>query len=163
MMGEINPYEAPRAGTGSLNFGDAEVLPQSYVAWCVLFGFNLIVPGFLGWVMTSAHGRLGMLVAIALLLVIGLYTCSFGRKVAHSLNLGAAVVATTQVFPVLQMVAGLIGFAASGFLGQVVYDEFHPPEVISNLGGFVATLVTGGILMGVNYGLGAAIRSFLAK
>ena len=74
------------------------------------------------------------------------------------------MVGLLQIFPGLQILAGMFGMAAGSALGVADFGGAErPPSLANELGGFVVTLVTGGILMTAAACLGWPIRWFVAR
>ena len=94
------------------------------------------------------------------LLALGRFICSRSRRVGFSLTAGGLVVAMTQLFPILQMMVGLLvveGFGAA--TGLVKVSEYGPVlSGISPWACLVFTLLTGLILMGIALVTGEVIR-----
>jgi hypothetical protein len=130
----------------------------TYAAWAFVLAINMAVPLLFSGSVTEQHGKLGMGVALLSFLVCGCYLCAYHRKLALALLVGGVLVALTQLFPILQILAGLIGMAVGQSLGQTSSgaDE-ATPHLRSEVGGFVVTLVTGGILIGAAACSGMAI------
>jgi hypothetical protein len=161
-LDEHNPYEPPTAAVRTL-IPDEQALPRSrvltYIAWVFVFAINMAIPLLFGTSMTEQHGRLGMSVAALLLLVVGCYICFADRKLAVALLAGGAVVALTQLFPILHIIAGTIGMSAGQALGHATIDsDDAPARITSEFGGFIVTFVTGGILMSGSLLVGVLLR-----
>ena len=100
-----------------------------------------------------------MSIAVVFLLVLGCCICAMGRKLAAPLIVGGAFVALTQVFPILQIAAGMMGMGVGRAIGVAsLGDDSLPPRLNSEYGGFVVTFVTGGILMATGACSGMLIR-----
>jgi hypothetical protein len=160
---EHNPYEAPKAAVRS-SLPDEQTNPRfgafTYIAWVFIFAINMAVPLLFGSQMTQQHGRLGMSVAALLLLVFGCFICAANRKLAVALLAGGALVALTQLFPILHIIAGMLGMGAGQALGHATLDDDNgPSQITSEAGGFIVTFVTGGILMAVSLCTGIALQS----
>ena len=117
--------------------------PSRRVVWTLVFVANLLVPLMLGWSTTRNHGRVAMFVAIVMLWFVGDNAGKKGRTLGSGLLVGGVVVGLSQIYPFLQLIAGLIALTVAKQLGQA-NEEF---DVTSELGGFIATTVTGGLLM----------------
>ncbi len=116
--------------------------------WAGVYALNLIVPLPLGWTMTDAAGRVGMVLAVLTMLATGGYACLGSRKAGVTLLVGGGILAVCQFFPFPQILAGMIGIAAARAMGLTTGGEGHGMEVVNSvLGGFVATTLTGGILI----------------
>jgi hypothetical protein len=161
-LDEHNPYEAPNAAVRTL-IPDEQALPRAsvltYIAWIFVFAINMAVPLLFSASMTEQYGRLGMSVAALLLLVFGCYICAANRKLAVALLAGGAVVALTQLFPILHIIAGTIGMSVGQTLGHATIDsDDAPARITSEYGGFIVTFVTGGILMAGSLAIGVLLR-----
>ncbi len=154
-----NPYEAPMA---PLQEGQEERRSRRILlAWVAVFVLNMAFPLLFGWSLTREHGRIGMMAAASLLLAMGWCICSVARDFATPFIGGAAFVALAQLFPILQMIAGLIGMGVGQALDLADFgDESRPDRILSEFGGFVITIVTGGLLIAAGAGFGLLIRSF---
>jgi hypothetical protein len=98
--------------------------------------------------MTQEHGKLGMSIAALFLVLLGCYFCAAGRKLAAALIAGGALVGLSQMFPALHIIAGMIGMTVGQALDLAnIGDEERPAQIVNEIGGFVVTLITGGILM----------------
>lgn len=83
--------------------------------WSVVFGANLIFPALLGAALVGwENGRAGMLVGIWGLWAAGVFAGLGPARLRTSLLAGGYVAALLQLFPVLQLLAGLTAAAAWG-------------------------------------------------
>jgi hypothetical protein len=159
---EHNPYEAPTAAVRSSLPGE-QANPRAgaltYIAWIFVFAINMALPLLFSAPMTEQHGRLGMAVAAVLLLVLGCYICAANRKLAMALLAGGAVVALAQLFPIIHIIAGMIGMTVGQAVGHATLDsDDGPSRITSESGGFIVTFVTGGILMAGSLFIGVLLR-----
>ncbi len=150
-MDDNNPYEPPGEAL-TISVSDRKGNPRAggftYVAWIFVFAINMAVPLLFSASVTQQNGRSGMLIGTLFLFVLGCYICAANRKLAVALLAGGAVVALTQLFPMLQFIAGSIGMGVGQALGHATFlGDDNPPRVTSEYGGFVVTFVTGGVLM----------------
>ena len=154
MTNPENPYRAPESDTtaGAIRSGDLD--RNAFITWAIVFGLNMVLPLLFSVELTQHHGRLGMCAASLVLLIAGWVLCALSARTARKLILGAAIVALTQFFPILQIVTGSVsmGIAASfqladGGGGDLDPDEGGFPEITSELGGFMVTILVGGILL----------------
>jgi hypothetical protein len=155
-MDEINPYQPPKTSdTARRPSGDANDTGQMiYLAWFAVFVFNLAVPLLFALSITRESGRIGMSIAMVLLLATGCWICATSRNAGWSIVVGGIATGLSQAVPVLQMIAGIFGLAAAQILGAATMGDDERPDRISELGGFVVTLVTGAILMTTGAGVG---------
>ncbi len=82
---------------------------------------------------------------------------------------GGVAVALSQVFPIVQMMAGLVGFAVAKRIGVPVDVRdggmdwaAGPPNADTVVAGFVVTMITGGLLLLASIAAGLAIRAVLS-
>jgi hypothetical protein len=122
--------------------------------WSVAFAANLPIPAFLGWEYTAANGGLiGMSLAVVALYTVGLRLCATGPDLRRVLVRGAARSAACQLFPVPQLVAGIIALFA--------FNQVWRPEdgFGAEVRGLVVTVMTGvplalfAFLLGGGWGL----------
>lgn len=150
-MDEFNPYEPP-SDAATISIADPtpnrRVRKFSYVAWLFVFAINMAVPLFLSHPVTEKHGRLGLLFGALLLLALGYYLCAVNRRFGPALIVGGVLIAISQVFPVMQVIAGMLGMTVGKAMGLASFgDDYEVPQITTEEGGFIVTLVTGGILM----------------
>ena len=135
-----NPYAAPQSPIVFDRTGEPGAGLRWHLAWATVFGVNLIVPLWLGWDMTSGVGRVGLVLAIVLWLLLGHLLCARSRKLRFLLVAGGVCVGLSQLLPLLQiwagMNSGMIISMASGFSDRA-----------TGLYGFLMTLLTGGQLI----------------
>lgn len=160
---EPNPYQAPQSDAAQApQFADLPTKGKKrlYVAWFFVFALNLIVPALIGWQMTEDGGRIGMLAAGMLLLAVGYWICAVARQLGFALVVGGVAVALSQVFPILQMTAGIVSCALAEAMGLYSSgDDVNPlGTVAGDVGSFALTLITGGLLMAAALAVGLALR-----
>ena len=131
----------------------ASVKRPPVLAWTVVYIVNLFLPVFLGLSATREGGKFGMLLGVILYFTLGCYLCYVAREVVRTLVYGGWVVAVAQCFLFPHMIVGLFGVSSAGALGQAA-----DLDVTSEPGGFIATLVTGGILLAAAAVFGLVIR-----
>jgi hypothetical protein len=158
-----NPYAAPLSQTGA---SDALVSRDvnrgsSHVAWVLVFLGNLIVPLLCGWQMTGSGGHVGIVLAIVPMWCLGHYVVDSYRTVRGPLLAGGLCVGLSQVVPVIQVIAGLVGV---GIASRMFHDAppGQDPDIglthLTEPGAFVATLVTGALLLVAAAVLGLLLR-----
>lgn len=119
----------------------------AFAAWPVLLVLNSSVPLLLGSRMIQEHGKWGVALAVLLFATGGWVICARWPWLRSRLLSGAGILALTQVFPLLQIIAGVIALKIAVRFGQArVASDFAPDRIHSELGGFVVTAITGGIL-----------------
>lgn len=154
MTNPENPYRAPESDTtaGVIRSGDLD--RNAFIMWAIVFGLNMVLPLLFSVELTQHHGRFGMCAASLVLFIAGWVLCALSARTARKLILGAAIVALTQLFPILHVVAGSVSIRiaesfqlADGGGGDPDLDEGGFPEITSELGGFMVTILVGGILL----------------
>ncbi len=164
-MADFNPYAPPKsseAGSHQVAHAIRYGIELIYFAWIVVFGFNLVVPLLFAWSMTEKNGRIGMTVAVIVLLAAGFWICAKARIVGRDLIKGGILVGLAQLFPILHIISGMVGMIVGQRLQLTNMDnETGPIRVNSELGGFIAALVTGTILMAMSLGTGFLIRHLI--
>lgn len=170
MTNPENPYRAPESDTtaGGIRSGDLD--RNAFIMWAIVFGLNMVLPLLFSVEVTQHHGRFGMGAASLVLLIAGWVLCALSARTARKLILGAVIVALTQFFPILQIVAGSVsmGIAASiqqadGGGGDSGRDEVGFPEITSELGGFMVTMLVGGILLAFASIIGFVVSSVVRQ
>lgn len=145
-----NPYAEPRSPLAHVPPNRQGGLRWALI-WAAVFCLNLIVPLMYGWDLLIGRSALGMLTALTVMFstvfVVGKFS-SDARKMAIS---GGCIIALTQMAPILQMSAGLIGIGVTERLLSA-----PTPPIASVASGFVVTAVTGGVLI-LAAGLAGAI------
>lgn len=131
-------------------------------AWLVVFLANLPVPLFFGWAFTTQHGRFGMATAIVVWWLLGHQVCKASRWCGLAIVAGGIFVAMSQFLPVLQLYAGAVSLGIGSRLGQA-WDEGGEQQVTTELGGFLVTMLTGGLLMVVAVMCGSIISASIAE
>ncbi|MEW4568054.1 hypothetical protein AB1L88_09325 [Tautonia sp. JC769] len=128
-------------------------------AWVVVFLVNLPVPVMFGNLLTEGNARLGMMMGTILLGLIGGIICQRSYRICLALNSGGLVVALTQFVAIPQFIAGSIGLLVSTTLGlaDVNFDAGRDEMTLWG-GGFVTTIVTGALLMGLALGIGLVFQ-----
>jgi hypothetical protein len=115
------------------------------LAWTAVFGVNLIVPYPIGLAATAGGGRIGMNIGVIVLWAAGAAAVYRFRALSLTLPLGGLLVALAQFIPALQWCAAATGGVVATSLGFDSPDALGPPAW-TEAGGFVATIVTGGLL-----------------
>jgi hypothetical protein len=93
------------------------------------------------------------------LLALGCYLCAAFRELAAALIAGGTLVGLAQLFPALQLIAGMIGMLVGRILGLANDgDDQRSPQILNEYGGFVVTFVTGGILMAASASAGMLLQ-----
>jgi hypothetical protein len=126
--------------------------PPPVAAWIGAYAVNLILPVYLGWMMTRGGGRVGMMVGIITVFALGWRACFVYREAVLTVSYGGWIVAASQFVPFLQMLAGLIGAGVAMAMTRETRD------LSTAISGFLATLLTGGILIAFAAVFGLVIR-----
>jgi hypothetical protein len=118
---------------------------------------NLPVPLLLGWDVTCNGGRVGMAAATAPVLAVSLPVVPRWRWLRVPLVIGGVALALAQAFFVVQFMVGILSQAAVGRMGFEPGVGLGAPGHLTEPGGFVVTLLTGGPLLVVAWVCGAAL------
>jgi hypothetical protein len=124
---------------------------------------NLIVPLMYGLLETREHGFVGMLVGSLILLLGGFWCCFRFKDFSKALIVGGWIVALSQVYPLLQMLAGIFGMGVANAVGPSPDEEYSPYSIHSEPAGCVATIMTGAILIGVSALIGLFVRAITPR
>ena len=128
------------------------------VGWLGAAGINVIVPALFAMpIVKGALAILGVVLGVITILFIGACVCWWRPSIGLIMMRGGFLFALSQLFPIMQLVAGQFGFIVASRLGGILfYDDFQ------YLGGFAptfaATIVTGGILIAGATVLGALLK-----
>lgn len=160
-----NPYQPPRLGDQTakdarLLHEQARVLASPLVLsieWTVILAFNLIVPALVAWGITNAPAKLGSGFAVFLIALTGYYFCITKPLPMLFIIRGGVLVALSQFVPALQLVAGAISIRAL-ILFRIVPESSFNEMLSTPAAGFLVTLITGLILIGMSLTLGFLIR-----
>jgi hypothetical protein len=166
-MDDRNPYASPQSLTAdTLPTTDVGDRPSRriYLVWTIVFVLNLAVPLLIAWNVSNDSGGLGMFAAIAALYLLGSWICAkHCRHLGVGLIAGGLCVGLTQVFPLLQIMAGSVGFAIATRLGQVDGRNGDLPDVNSAIGGFIITMTTGVLLMAAALVIGLPFQAIASR
>jgi hypothetical protein len=120
-------------------------------AWVGLCLANLVLPMFLGWVVTGNGGRVGMLAAVALILVRGRVLVERWARVRVALAIGGIATAVLQACPILQLAAGCLSLWVVDQMGYRIGG-------LTELGGFLVTLLTAVLMILVALAFGGTFQ-----
>ena len=128
---------------------EANVLPNSFwqATWPIVLAANLIVPSMFGLEVTRGGGRWGMGLAIALVWLSGHLACARFKVLGPRLVIGGVFVGLSQFYPVLQIMAGSSSLDFVSWAGMAGGEFAGMPDRLTEFGGFLATLLTGGQLL----------------
>lgn len=116
--------------------------------WPIALALNLIVPVLMAGALPGGCGPLGIAAGIGLIWYLGHRLCALQSGVGRALVIGGYIVALSQICPLLQMAAGLLGIGVARALCQgdlAIFDDGQIPGV-TDLGGLIATMTTGVVL-----------------
>ena len=163
-----NPFAAPE----TVELDASRAVREKVDLWVlaagtVVFVANLVVPMlFATMFLDDAPGYLAILVACLVLLFGGWRIMVALPAYSRSILIGALVVAASQLFPVLQLFAGMVGVGIATGFGMVnrPVGPSHDPdhmgiETLTACGAFVVTLVVGAILLALSVGIGVLFRT----
>jgi hypothetical protein len=164
-LDDFNPYAPPAVAdapahrtAGASRRGRLKIC----FAWVAVFFFNMAFPLSVAWSMTGKTGRIGISIAGLVLIAAGCWICAKYRKVGILLVIGGIPIGFTQVYPVLQIIAGVVGLGVGQVLGLIVKgDDADRNLGITELGGFIVTSITGGILMTISAGSGILVERLI--
>ncbi len=163
-MEDFNPYQAQEKLAGSLRQQPHRSRWWSDRRYLLVFLVNLPVPTYLALMTQERRVVWGILPGLIVLFVGGRLICGRSAHVRHAFLLGCSLVALSQLFPVLQLTAGIfaillseqIGISGSRLVEDIVLGAgvlLFRDLLITSL----ATIITGGIFMGAGTWLGLAI------
>jgi len=127
------------------------------IQWTVVVLVNLIVPYLIAGEMTGPMGGWGIFLGVVLVLLFGAWA---SRAIPMGVLLtvrGGVLVALSQFFPVIHLLAGLLSIDFHRRTGIIPAEQLDR----GNLGFFSALLLTvstGGILLMISCGLGGILK-----
>lgn len=142
----------------------APVGPPPVRAWTIVVAANLPVPLFLGvWITNagSVSGKVGMACGVALIYWLGLRACHRARGAIAAVILGGWFVAASQLYPLLQIGAGLASLRLAGLVASGLGPFLFENPVVQFVAILATTLGTGAILIAVAAVFGFVGRAFL--
>jgi hypothetical protein len=116
-----------------------------HIYWPFIVAANLIVPLYWGWEFTEDGGRWGMALAILVVSLLGHVAIYLYREMGFILVIGGFLVCLTQLYPIPQMIAGMLSMALVSAMGPSLsngIDVAGFPEKLTECGGFVVTIAT---------------------
>lgn len=151
-----NPYQPPVAEMSGEDPVDASVVRR----WLAVFALNLPLPLYLGAGATSGAGITGMISAVAVIFLSGMWLCWRFPRLVRIMTTGGFLTALSQIVPVLHFIAGLIGFGVADSLHLLEDDSgFGKISTARFLAGFTVTAVTAVILLVTAAVSGAVVRA----
>jgi hypothetical protein len=133
-----------------------------HVCWIAVFGANLVVPLSAALPMTAHAGRSGLLAGVAALLAGWLFVVPRFPALRGVLLPGGVALAGSQVLPLFQVAAGLVGFAVVGRRDEIGAHALAPDgnsgqPPLDDPTAFAVTVSTGGTLWVIAVLLGGAL------
>jgi hypothetical protein len=113
-----------------------------HLAWAAVFAANLVVPVMLGWEVTRRGGRGGLVGAVVLLWVAGHLLVARVPAIGQAVVLGGLVTAATQVYPMLQGMAGVTSLWMVEWLSNPAAGREMFLDGMNDATAFAATLLT---------------------
>ena len=158
---EANPYQA----SSTVDTTSVAEVPRGWfqqVRWPAVFALNLIVPLMLATNFVPEKGNVGLASAIVVLYLAGWLFCRLGPECERSLIRGGALIALTQLFPILQVLAGLLAFGIMASLGAAVDADNANFGIQRERDAFAITMMVGLMLMSLAAGLGVLVATIQA-
>lgn len=153
MQDESNPFEAPTSRPAiprpfTWPARSRVARRRRLIGWLVIFVLNLPFAVYFGAGMGGPEVWLGMTLAVIVLGGFGAWYCLSSARRGMAMIVGGGFVASSQVIPALQVFAGLFGVGLAQGLGFVVGAHPGGGPLLSGIGGgFVASMVSGSLLM----------------
>jgi hypothetical protein len=161
-------YQSNRSEEGDGGMSGRRVLDLEFgpihVTWTGIFLLNILFPGFLGFVMTEGmgppwgSGRYGIVGAMWFLFILGNWVSIAVPKIGRPLMVGGFFVGLLQIFPILQLFAGMAAIEIGCLVDVAKRNSEGTPHLIGEPGGLIVTLATGTLLMMVSLSLGLVVR-----
>lgn len=163
-----NPYQPPQGNAANEghevavdSFASQPSSPRTgrlVIWWLVSFAVNLITPVLFGSDVVREQGIWGVLFGVICAALLGIQACRWWPGLMRRVNVGATLVAISQLVPFVQLIAGLIAINIAERVGLARVEEGQIIEQANGeLGGFVITVITGAILLGVSLVVGSLL------
>lgn len=130
-----------------------------HLAWAGVFVANSIVPLWLGWEVTRRGGWVGMVAATAATFLFGFLVGPRWRSLRITIVAGGTVTAPSQVFPLVQIAAGVLSLRAVDSLGFEPDEGLGNSHSLTDPGAFLVTLLTAGLLQAAAFACGTVVRA----
>lgn len=127
--------------------GKGPVDPPPFLAWVGVYLPNLIIPVYFARMICNEPAMVGMVFGVLVVFGVGCRACFRSRRLMLAIIYGGWVVGASQFLPMLQMFAG--SFAVGGVAALGLTTSGRAEDVNTAAGGFVATLITGALLLAV--------------
>lgn len=112
--------------------------------WPLDFAANLPIPLYFAVPIVKDGGYWGVAVSLLFLGFAGHLACYYSPFFTKRILIGGAIVGTFQFWPLPQIIAGAIGLAVAGINFEEALSHTTP---VAEWQGFMATFITGGLLM----------------
>ncbi|QDV34178.1 hypothetical protein [Tautonia plasticadhaerens] len=135
---------------GSESNGPAGGLRSRRLAtgWVKVFAANLPIPLCFGTMSVDRGAFVGLIGALFVMAVLGADACSRWDRPGRAVIGGGVLVALAQMFPLPQVCAGALALrVASGLALAVPVEDLGFSRATGVAGGFLVTLMTGGLLI----------------
>jgi hypothetical protein len=111
----------------------------------------------------AAGRRIGLVLAVALIWLLGMFWLGRTAPLRRHTLVGGICVAATQVYPILHFIAGLVSMMIMSWLLRQPVDEIGLPRQMTELAGFLVTLLTGAQLLLVAGVCGVVVLTLLGR
>lgn len=128
--------------------------------WTAVFAANLVLPMWVASDMLGQGGEVGMALAVGILWLAGDLAGVRSRDLRRILIGGGIAVAVSQFFPILQFWAGMFSVVLVGWAFEGPRNELGLGQKLSGVEGFLATFLTGSLLLLACYLAGAVFLWF---
>ncbi len=156
---EINPFAAPIVQ----DLAESPDAPLSafqkpwnlHLAWALAVLFNLPIPVMFGTTVTDVGAPgLGMVLGVAIIYLAGIWCCKKQAGVMWRLIVGSVFTAISQIWPVAQILTGLVAMGIS----KIVFDFRRVGDQMSRISEVVSTTILTGLgLIAVSLFIGAIL------
>jgi hypothetical protein len=130
--------------------------------WALSMAINLPVPLFFATAIYVSEGKwpyfgaIGVFLACVSLMGSGFYFAGFRSEAMRRITNGGFIVATTQLFPILQVMAGAF---AIGLWDGYIRPYLPPLPAVRLLEGYAITFIVGQALMFVALSMGFLLKN----
>ncbi len=153
---EHNPYQAPVDDqVQAMPTGPARA---SVWGWIVVYVVNLPVALFLGCCTTSGAATFGMCIAVVFQLAAGIFATRRFPGTLSVIIIGGVLTALSQLYPVLQMFAGVVALGITTSIFPSVEADLGVRIVGSFPAGFLATCITAFLVILVAGAVGGLVQ-----
>ncbi len=129
------------------------------MCWTLIYSANLITPLMMGSSEVSGWAWVGLILAILIYWVAGLFCCGKSREMTWVLIIGGIVVGFSQFYPFFQLITGVLALRVESWLRNAAPTP-HNGSITTLNGGFIATFMTGTLLIGVVIVIGVISRGY---